>query len=141
MAFHMRDRASSLLFSREEPLFHRDFLTGITPEATDRPCDKLRPRWYGPFKISEQVGTNAFRLELPGTLQAHPVFNVTALKKYHPNTLEGRVPPPSPPITDLDGFTRYIVEKNLEPSNSSSSSAVLSQWEGHNDPTLDHKSF
>ena len=23
----------------------------ITPEARYRPCDKLRPRWYGPFKV------------------------------------------------------------------------------------------
>ena len=71
----------------EEIMVHRDFL--FTPEARDRPlaCDKLRPRWSGPFKISERVGTNAFRLELLGTLQAHPVFNVTALKKYHPNTI------------------------------------------------------
>ena len=29
-------------------LIHHDFL--ITPEARDRPSDKLRPRWYGPSK-------------------------------------------------------------------------------------------
>ena len=48
----------------DKVMVHRDFL--ITPEARDRPCDKVRPRWYGPFEIKEQVGTNAFRLELPG---------------------------------------------------------------------------
>ena len=44
-------------------LIHRDFL--ITPEARDRPSDKLRPRWYGPFKVLEKVSSNAFRVDLP----------------------------------------------------------------------------
>ena len=118
-------------------MVHRDFL--ITPEARDRPCDKLRARWYGPFKISEQVGTNAFRL---GTLRAHPVFNVTALKKYHPNALEGRAPPPPPPITDLDGFTRYIVEKILNHRTVRRQVQFLVKWEGYNDPLPgNHKGF
>ena len=124
----------------EDVMVHRHFL--IIPEARDRPCDKLRPRWYGPFKISEQVGTNAFRLELPGTLGAHPVFNVTALKKYHLNTLEGRVPPP-PPITDLDGFTRYIVEKILNHRTVRRQVQFLAivKWEGYKDPTWEPQKF
>ena len=37
-------------------LVHREFL--ITPEARDRPSNKLRPKWFGPFKITEKVSTN-----------------------------------------------------------------------------------
>ena len=69
-------------------LVHREFL--ITPEARDRPSNKMRPKWYGPFKITEKVSTNAFRLDLPFQLRCHPVFNVSALKKYYKNTIEGR---------------------------------------------------
>ena len=122
----------------EEVMVHRDFL--ITPEARDRPSDKLRHRWFGPFKISEQVGTEAFRLEIPGTLRAHPVFNVTTLKKYHPKTLEGRVPPPPPPITILDGFTRYIVEK-LHRTVRCQGQFSVTEWEGYNDLTWEPQTF
>ena len=122
----------------EEVMVDRDFL--FTPVARDRNCDKLRPCWYEPFKISKQVGTNAFRLELPGSLRAYPVLNMTSLKKYHPNTLKGRVPPPPPPpppplITDLDGFTHYIVEINLNHRTVRRQVQFLVKWEGYNDPT------
>ena len=69
---------------------HREVL--ITPEARDRPSNELRPKWYGPFKITDKVSTNAFRLDLPFTFQlrCHHVFNVSALKKYYKNTIEER---------------------------------------------------
>ena len=44
----------------DQVLVHRQFL--LTPEARDRPSDKLRPRWYGPFKITQVINNNAFRL-------------------------------------------------------------------------------
>ena len=53
-------------------LIHRDFL--ITPEARDRPSDKLRPRWYGPFKVLEKVSSNAFQVDLPFQLRCPPGF-------------------------------------------------------------------
>ena len=55
-------------------MVHREYL--ISPEARDRPCEKLRPRWYGPFTIIEVVSPNAFRLQLPHQLRCHPVFKV-----------------------------------------------------------------
>ena len=64
----------------EKVLVHRDFV--VTPEGRNRPCNKLRPRWYGPFEILERIGANAYRLQLPHTLRCHPVFNVSGLKKY-----------------------------------------------------------
>ncbi|WVZ89832.1 hypothetical protein U9M48_036188 [Paspalum notatum var. saurae] len=44
---------------------------------------KLAPRYIGPFKITEQCGQVAYRLELPPHLAAaHDVFHVSQLKKY-----------------------------------------------------------
>ena len=85
----------------------------LTPEERDRPSHKLRLKWYGPFKIQKKVAPNAYRLVLPRTIRAHPVFNVAALKKYNANELTGRVQPEPPPPTNMDGHTRYIVEKVL----------------------------
>ncbi|WVZ70290.1 hypothetical protein U9M48_018967 [Paspalum notatum var. saurae] len=43
---------------------------------------KLAPRYVGPFKIIEQCGPVAYRLELPSHLAAvHDVFHVSQLKK------------------------------------------------------------
>ena len=68
-------------------LVNREFL--ITPEARDRPSDKLRPKWHGPFKKIEAVSPDAFHLDLPFPMKSHPVFNASALKKYNHNCLEG----------------------------------------------------
>ena len=49
-AFHSdRGRTEVNFKVGDQVLVHQQFL--ITLEARDRPCDKLRPRWYGPFKV------------------------------------------------------------------------------------------
>lgn len=45
-----------------------------------RPCDKLSPRYYGPFAITERVGAVAYKLALPSDCRIHPVFHVSQLK-------------------------------------------------------------
>ena len=106
-----RGQLEDTLKGGEEVLVFKDFL--LTPEERDRPSHKLRLKWYGPFKIQKKVAPNAYRLVLPRTIRAHPVFNVAALKKYNANELTGRVQPAPPRLTDMDGHTRYIVEKVL----------------------------
>ena len=47
---------------------------------------KLAPRYIGPFKIIEKVGSVAYRLELPTQISnVHPVFHVPMLRKYEPD--------------------------------------------------------
>ena len=47
---------------------------------------KLSPRFIGPFKIFERVGTVAFRLDLPPNMSGvHEVFHVSMLRKYTPD--------------------------------------------------------
>ena len=44
---------------------------------------KLPPRFIGPFKILERIGTVAYRLELPPSMiGVHEVFHVSMLRKY-----------------------------------------------------------
>ena len=117
----------------DQVMVHREFL--VMPEARDCPCDKLRPRWYGPFRVTERITTNAYRLDLPHQLKCHPVFNVTALKKHCHSDFEGRYTPPPPPITDLDGFERYIVEKILSHRKNRRGTQYLVKWVGYTDAT------
>ena len=45
---------------------------------------KLKSIRYGPFKIVEKIGDNAFRLDLPPYMQIYSVVNVDKLKLYEP---------------------------------------------------------
>ena len=46
---------------------------------------KIKPIRYGPLKILDKIGTNAFRLELP---QIYSVVNVGNLRLYEPPMIE-----------------------------------------------------
>ena len=70
---------------------------------------KLAPRYLGPFKILESVGSYglSFRIELPPALsRVHNVFHVSSLKPYR--RAGNYQPPPVPDI--IDGELEYEVD-------------------------------
>jgi hypothetical protein len=44
-------------------------------------CQKLGPKFYGPYTILKRVGQVAYQLSFPIHLKLHPVFHVSCLKK------------------------------------------------------------
>ena len=49
-------------------------------------CEKLSPRFIGPFEILERIGVVVYRLDLlPNMLGVHEVFHVSMLRKYTPD--------------------------------------------------------
>ena len=49
-------------------------------------CNKLNPRYVGPFKILERIGTLAYRLALPPEMEKiYNVFHVSQLRRYIPD--------------------------------------------------------
>jgi hypothetical protein len=58
----------------------------------------------GPFKITEVLPNDNFRLELSTEMKGmHDVFHVNLLEKYYENTLAGRETLPPPPVSVLVG--------------------------------------
>ena len=52
--------------------------------------NKLSPKYYGPNKVLQKIGTMAYKLELPASSRVHPVFHVSCLKKIIVENLPGQ---------------------------------------------------
>ena len=50
--------------------------------------NKLAPKYYGPFKVLQRIGSMTYKLELPPSSCVHPVFHVYYLKKVIENKIQ-----------------------------------------------------
>ena len=72
------------------------------------PSSKLRrilPKYYGPYKVLQNIGTMAYKLELPASSRVHPVFHVSCLKKVIGENL-----PVQTILPELDEEGKIILE-------------------------------
>ena len=81
--------------------------------STSRPSSKLDVRQLGPFIIIGQVGTSAFRLDLPPSMQVHLVFHDSLLEPHVPNPFPGRVFAP-PLAIHVDSIPEFEVQVVLD---------------------------
>ena len=49
---------------------------------------KLKPIRYGPFRILEKIGENAFHLDLPAYMHIYSVVNADCLRLFEPSMIE-----------------------------------------------------
>ena len=49
--------------------------------------NKLSPKYYGPYKVLQKIGTMAYKLELLASSRVHLVFHVSCLKKVIGNKI------------------------------------------------------
>ena len=67
--------------------------------------NKLSPKYYGPYKVLQNIGTMAYKLELPASSWVHLVFHISCLKK-----VIGKNIPVQTILPKLDGKGKIILE-------------------------------
>ena len=80
-------------------------------------------------------------VKLPHTSRCHLVFNVSALRAYEKNAIPNRRQPTPPPITNLDGHTRYVVENILSHRRRQNQLQYLVKWQGYSDATWEPEHY
>ena len=80
---------------------------------TTRPLSKLDVRRLGPYPVIGQVGTSAYRLDLPASMHIHPVFHVSLPEPHVANTFPDRVVAPPLP-TQVDGLPEFEVHQIVD---------------------------
>ena len=99
---------------------------------TTRPSQKLSHRRLGPYAVKRQVGSYAYQLRLPRSMnRLHPVFNIVKLTLAPVDPIPGRQAPPPPPPELVDGEEEYTVEEILNSRMFRHKLQYLVKWEGY----------
>ena len=48
---------------------------------------KLYPVFVGPFQVTQDIGRNNMKLDLPASMSVYQIFNISLLKKYYRDRL------------------------------------------------------
>jgi hypothetical protein len=70
--------------------------------------NKLSPKYYGPYKVLQNIGTMAYKLELPASSGVHLVFHVSCLKKVIGDNI-----PVQTIVPELDKEGKIILEPEV----------------------------
>ena len=92
---------------------------------------KLAPKFYGPYRILQKIGSLAYKLELPPSSCIHPVFHVSCLKKVIGTNIRAQTVLPE---LDMEGSIilepEAILNKHTHQLHSRAITEVLIQWNG-----------
>jgi hypothetical protein len=79
--------------------------------------------------VIEQVGTAAYKLDLPPHWQVHPLFHVSQLKPFNADYSHVFSELPDPPHLDLaDLQPELILDRRLSKKGNAAITQVLVQW-------------
>jgi hypothetical protein len=104
------------------------YLATTNLDLASHPYKKLKPLFIGPFKVLQCISPVAYKLELPSTMQIHPVFHVSLLK---PAYSDPDRPVTSPPVPTLvQGHDEWEVQEILDKRPGRTSPQYLVRWVG-----------
>jgi hypothetical protein len=122
-----QERQAKYYNQRHQPrLFKRRDLVKLSTRNLRLKDKKLQPRWVGPFRVLERIGSQAYRLALPEKYaRLHDVFPVQFIEEYRPR--EDQSPMPLP---DLEDDEEWEIEEVKDKAIIKGQLHYLVKWEG-----------
>jgi Chromo (CHRromatin Organisation MOdifier) domain len=102
----------------------------FTPPAYQGRKRKLAGKFAGSYEVVQVESPVAVKLSLPSDTKAHPVFHMSMLRPYVPDTTGERTSPPPEPVI-VDGFEEYEVEQILAQRRSRNQTQYLVKWKNY----------
>lgn len=103
----------------------------VQTSVATRANHKLSFKYFGPFEITQRIGTVAYKLNLPESSSIHPVFHVSQLKQSVKSTLPVSATLPS---TTLQlQFPEQVLDRRTVSRGGSSIDQILVRWSGLED--------
>ena len=99
----------------------------------NRPSKKLDNKRYGPFRISKDIGLEAFQLELPERWMIHNIFNENMLTQCLEPKFKGQHEEPVSPPTIINEEEEYEIEEVRKHQKYGRGMQYLVYWKGYRD--------
>jgi hypothetical protein len=99
---------------------------------TTHPSVKMRPKRFGPFRITEIIGKTTYRLDLPSQWKIHNAFHANLLLPYQETPEHGRNFTEPPPEL-IEGQEEWEVEQILDKRVHRCKEQYLIKWRGYSD--------
>jgi hypothetical protein len=79
------------------------------------PSNKLDYKLIGPYTILEQIGSKAYKVDLPSSIRIHPVFHISLLELAQPRNkpIPGYIQLPLPLII-IDDKEEWEVKEIID---------------------------
>lgn len=97
-----------------------------------RGSQKLAPKFFGPYKISDKHGKVAYELELPSYSKIHPVFHVSQLKRLVGDA-SATTQLPSVLQDTVTRVPEACLGRKMVKRHGKAATMILVKWEGETD--------